>query len=156
MRMMSFSLTEEALMAGKKTVTRRLGWQTLKAGDYVCAVRKAMGLKKGEKVFRLAILKITCVLIEALSRIDQADVRREGFWQMTPADFVAMFTREMRCDAKTPVTRVSFEICRCRTCCHFSRECGEMGNCSESGFPTDVLASNFCSDWMECGNDANE
>lgn len=49
MRIMSFALTEQQLMDGTKTVTRRVGWANLKPGDRLTAVRKAMGLKKGPR-----------------------------------------------------------------------------------------------------------
>lgn len=62
---MSFALTESQIMDGSKTVTRRLGWQFLKPGDFVRPVRKAMGLKHGEKV---------CVLRDPLRIVS---VRRE-------------------------------------------------------------------------------
>jgi hypothetical protein len=45
---MSFSLTERQLLDGSKSVTRRLGWRMLKAGDELLAVRKCMGIRKGE------------------------------------------------------------------------------------------------------------
>ena len=46
--MISFSLTTPQFRDGTKDVTRRLGWTFLKPGDRLCAVVKAMGLKKGE------------------------------------------------------------------------------------------------------------
>ncbi|MCE5277173.1 MAG: hypothetical protein ABFD92_16720 [Planctomycetaceae bacterium] len=146
---MSFSLTEAALIDGSKTVTRRLGWQSLRCGDYVRAVRKAMGLKKGERVFALAVLRIISARREPLNRINRHDVKREGFPQMSPDDFVAFFVAEMRCPVGQVVTRIEFEICRCRTCGHFSREFADCGNCSAGPLPSDVVETNFCSDWSK-------
>ena len=114
MRNMSFSLTEPQLMDGSKTVTRRLGWEFLRAGDRVCAVRKAMGLKKGEKVHRLCVLEIVSVRREPLRRMRRnryygwLEIRREGFPLLSPAEFVAMFAREMKCSTDALVTRIEF------------------------------------------------
>ncbi len=49
---MSFRLTAEQMRARTKTVTRRLGWSSLKPGDIVQPVEKAQGLRKGEKVVK--------------------------------------------------------------------------------------------------------
>lgn len=108
MRNMSFSKTEPQLLDGTKTVTRRLGWRFLDYGDRVCAVRKAMGLAKGEKVHRLGICEILDVCREPLWAITPEDCRAEGFPEMTPADFVAFFSREMRTTPNTLVTRIEF------------------------------------------------
>lgn len=47
MRSISFSLTTPQFLDGTKDVTRRLGWEKIKAGDTLRAVKKAMGLKTG-------------------------------------------------------------------------------------------------------------
>ena len=47
---MSFALTTEQVRNRTKTVTRRLGWATAKAGDIVQPIVKGQGLKKGERV----------------------------------------------------------------------------------------------------------
>ena len=65
---MSFALTTEQIFNRTKTVTRRVGWTFLKPGDLLCAVRKGQGLKKGEKVERLATLRVVSVRRESLDR----------------------------------------------------------------------------------------
>ena len=55
-RNMSFALTTNQVKKKEKTVTRRCGWWFLKPGDVVNAVEKSMGLKKGEKIARVATL----------------------------------------------------------------------------------------------------
>ena len=55
-RNISFSMTEQQFISGKKDVTRRMGWRFLKAGDRIMGVRKAMGLKKGEKIHALGMI----------------------------------------------------------------------------------------------------
>lgn len=47
MRLMSFSLTTAQYRAGTKDVTRRLGWEYLKAGDRIMGCEKVMGRRKG-------------------------------------------------------------------------------------------------------------
>ena len=114
-RLMSFSLTTDQIRARTKTVTRRMGWKSLKVGDLVWAVEKAMGLKKGEKAVRLALLRVTNVLCEPLQRMlwsdayGQSEVVKEGFPEMSPEAFVAMFCRTHRgCTPETVVTRIAF------------------------------------------------
>lgn len=116
MRNMSFALTTEAFLAGRKTVTRRLGWAFLKPGDRVCAVERCMGLKAGEKVRRLAELEIVSNRAEPLEAMTEEDVGLEGFEKMTAAEFVAFFCREAgkakRVTPGTVVQRVEFRVVR--------------------------------------------
>lgn len=49
---MSVSLTEDAVRDRRKTVTRRLGWKFLEAGDRLTLCRKVMGRRKGEPLVR--------------------------------------------------------------------------------------------------------
>lgn len=109
MRAMSFMLTTEQILNRTKTVTRRDGWEKLKPGDRLRAVRKAMGLKKGEHHEVLAILEVVSVTREPLSAITQADVIPEGFPDMTPAGFVDMFCDSHRGVVPSSViTRIEF------------------------------------------------
>lgn len=108
MRNMSFMLTTEQFLDGSKTCTRRLGWWFLEPGELVRGVKKAMGLKKGEKIEPLGIIRVVSMRKEPLNRITPEDVAREGFPGMTPDEFVAMFTKAMKCDASTIVNRIEF------------------------------------------------
>ncbi len=110
MRNMSFSMTEQALVSGAKTVTRRLGWKNLKPGDRVCAIRKGMGLRPGEKVVRLAEIEITDVRREPLVAITSDDVKKEGYPDMSANEFIAAFERAIGCDEKDDVTRIEFRV----------------------------------------------
>lgn len=107
-RNMSFSITTRQMYQGTKVVTRRLGWDNLKAGDIVCAVEKGMGLKKGEKVKKIGMIEIISVVREPLSRVTYAECVREGFPEMTPAEFIAMFCRANKCTPDTLVNRIAF------------------------------------------------
>jgi len=107
-RLMSFALTRDQILDRSKTVTRRLGWAYLKPGDRLTACNKVMG-RKGAPLERLAELQVTSIRREPLSEITPADVIREGFPSLGPADFVAMFCRAMHCAPEQLVTRIEFD-----------------------------------------------
>lgn len=110
MRQMAFSLTTSQIKARTKTVTRRVGWWALPVGTLITAVRKGMGLKKGERVDRLGVIRIVDVRTEPLSDVTVEDCAREGFPELTPAEFVEMFWRSHRGISRhEPVTRIAFE-----------------------------------------------
>lgn len=110
-RNMSFALTTDQVRNKSKTVTRRFGWWFLKPGDELWAVEKAMGLKKGERVNRLAKIRVISTKCEMLGQITQDDCRKEGFPDLDPPGFVVMLqahyggsiTRDSECN------RIEFE-----------------------------------------------
>jgi hypothetical protein len=116
-RNMSFSLTTEQMRRRTKDVTRRCAWWKLRAGDRVMAVEKGMGLKAGEKAVRIHAIEILSVRPERLDKMlteltyGMDEVRREGFPEMSPLEFVTMFcathdTRKAR--GATIVNRIEF------------------------------------------------
>lgn len=107
-RNMSFALTTEQVRRREKTVTRRFGWWFLKPGDRVWAVEKAMGLKKGEKVKRLALIEVVSTRRQPLDAITEDDCAREGFPDMTPDQFVAMLCEHYDCWEGETVNRIEF------------------------------------------------
>lgn len=109
MRNMSFFLTTNAVKNRTKDVTRRLGWKFLKPGDRFRAVRKAMGLKKGEHIEVLAICECVINTPMRLYSISQEDVRREGFTDKDADQFVEMFCAHMDCDRDQIVNRIEFK-----------------------------------------------
>ncbi len=109
MRNMSFSLTTKQFIDGSKTVTRRLGWKFLKAGDRVMAVEKGMGLKKGEKVKRLGAFEVQGVRREPLHLIPPEEVSKEGFLDMTTAGFIKFFCDANSCYHDAVVTVIKFK-----------------------------------------------
>ncbi len=119
MRNMSFALTTQQILTRTKTVTRRTGWTFLKPGDRIRAVRKAMGLKKGEKIEQLAVLRVVDVRQEPLQLLLDdlaygfAEVQAEGFGNTPmlccPDQWVPWFCATHRCEPSTPVTRIAFE-----------------------------------------------
>lgn len=111
MRNMSFMATTEQIRNRTKTVTRRLGWKSLKRGDLIQAIEKGQGLKKGEKVNRLAVLRVENVRREKLSDIvgNTGETAREGFQKLTGMSFVLMFCDLNRpCKPDWEVTRIEF------------------------------------------------
>ena len=109
MRNMSFFLTQEQFKARTKDVTRRLGWKTLKPGELVQAVVKCQGLRPGEKIQRLGIIRVKSVHREFLDEISQNDVIREGFPKLGIKGFIDMFCLHMKVKPETCVTRIHFE-----------------------------------------------
>jgi len=108
-RNMSFAITKPQVIAGSKTVTRRLGWWKLKPGETVNAVEKAMGFKKGEKVQVIRQIRIVSIRTEPLNAIAKEDCAREGFPEMTPTDFVRLFCKFNDCAPDQEVNRIEFE-----------------------------------------------
>lgn len=111
MRNMSFALTREQLLAGKKTVTRRKGSAYLRPGERVQAVEKIQGLKRGEKVKPICVIEVVSVRREPLAFITQPDVIAEGFPELTVAGFVAMFCKHHAgVTPETEITRIEFKV----------------------------------------------
>lgn len=108
MRNISFSLTTPQILDKTKTVTRRLRWLFVKAGDQLQACEKCMGLKPGQKINRLCVIEVVSARREPLNVITPSDVRKEGFPHLTPAQFVEMFCRNMKCEPDEEITRIEF------------------------------------------------
>lgn len=108
MRRISFAMTIGQYLDGSKTVTRRLGWGGLKAGDRLMAVEKCMGIASGEHQVELGEIEVVDVGRETLSAITAADVVAEGFPEMTRGEFVDMFCHAMRCRPWDTVTVIEF------------------------------------------------
>jgi hypothetical protein len=114
---MSFSATTEAVRRHEKTVTRRLGWARLKPGGLFVPVEKAMGLKKGEKHVELWPLcdcvrntpqSLDLLINPAFAEYAALEMIREGFPDLTPAEFVAMFVKITRCNPWVVLNRIEF------------------------------------------------
>lgn len=109
MRNMSFAMTTEQIKRRTKTVTRRFGWWFLKPGDRVQAVEKGMGLKKGEKAKKLAVIEVVSVWKERLCQMSHRDCTLEGFPNLTPAQFVNMLSKHYKCPTYRSVNRIEFK-----------------------------------------------
>lgn len=108
-RNISFSMTTPQFLDGSKDVTRRMGWMNLRDGDVLCAVKKSMGLRKGEKMQRLGLIRVVSMRREPLGIITQDDVVREGFPDWTPEQFIEFFCIGHKCRPSSIVTRIEFE-----------------------------------------------
>jgi hypothetical protein len=113
MRMMSFSLTTDAVVRREKIVTRRSvsTWTHLKPGDRLRAVDKVMGLRKGQKPRELAIIEVVSVRVEPLDAITDADAVDECFGgggMFPAAAFVSAYCKHANCTPDTPVRRIEF------------------------------------------------
>lgn len=109
MRNISFALTAAQFRARSKDVTRRLGWLDVRAGDRLMGCEKCMGRKPGEPLIRLGAIEVVAVRRVRLDTITAADVAREGFPEMTPAEFVAFFCASHKgCTPRSVVTRIRF------------------------------------------------
>lgn len=115
MRNISFMLTPSQFLDGSKTVTRRLGWEYLKAGDHLMGCEKCQGRRNGEPLVRLGECVVVTVRREPLRRMlddpnyGPGECKREGFPNMTPAEFVAFFCESHDgCTPDTTVTRIEF------------------------------------------------
>jgi hypothetical protein len=116
MRRMSFTHTTPHVLARTKTVTRRVGWRFLAPGDLIQAVEKSRGLRRGEAVRRLAVLRVVDVRVEPLSRLEtdaryrEDELPREGFPCWSGRDFIEMFLRvNGLASTAVDVTRIEFE-----------------------------------------------
>lgn len=115
MRNISFNLTKEQIRNRTKTVTRRLGWSSLKPGELLQACEKCQGIQKGGLV-KLCVIRVVGVhrerldwLLDGRFEAAQQDIDAEGFPEKKPVEFVEMFCKHMRCTPDTEVTRIKFE-----------------------------------------------
>lgn len=107
-RLMSFMLTKEQFKNQTKTVTRRLGWDFLKPGDIVIGCEQCQGLAKGQTINKLGPFQVVSTRWQMLKAITLDDVIREGFPDMTPAQFIDFFCQTHRCQPNRPVNRIEF------------------------------------------------
>jgi hypothetical protein len=112
---MSFSMTTEAMRRREKTVTRRLGWWDLRPGTILQAVEKAQGLRKGERVKPICLVRVVRVEVQELYKVEDlghAEMVREGFPDLTPWQFIVMFAKANNLGESAgfaAVNRIEFE-----------------------------------------------
>ena len=107
MRNMSFMHTADHIRSRTKTVTRRLGWSFLKAGDLVMACDKTRGVKAGQ-IRTICPIKIISVTKVPLTPMSPEELSREGFPQMTEAEFVQLFFGINKGTGMCHVNRIEF------------------------------------------------
>lgn len=116
MRRMSFPHSAPEVLDRLQTVTRRVGWRSLEPNDLIEAVEKTRGLKQGEPVRVLALLRVRDVRVEPLSRLTddpgyaEDELPREGLPCWSTNHFIARFLRTHRLKtADVDVTRIEFD-----------------------------------------------
>ncbi len=150
MRNISCSHTADAVRTRMKTVTRRQGWKDLKEGELLRVVEKSMGLKKGEKIKALAVVRVVSVSFEQVGlmikdnrmiyrskRAQEIELTKEGFPLLTAKEFVDFFCKTFKAHPQGWVTRIEWAYeDRCLACGFEvgpgSELCGEC-SCEEDG-----------------------
>ena len=107
-RLMSVSLTEQAVRGRTKTVTRRLGSHHVKPGDHLMLCRKVMGRKPGEPLARIAEVEVVSARRARLWDISDEDVEREGFPEVTISEFLEFLCEHMNVRPDDEVTRIEW------------------------------------------------
>lgn len=114
-RNISFSLTTRQFRERTKTVTRRNGWKNLKPGTVLCGCEKCMGLKPGQKIVRLGLIRVLEATQEPLRALidfpvyGRQEAILEGFPEMSGEDFARMYIRHQGGDLETKRTRIRYE-----------------------------------------------
>ena len=121
MRNISFALTTEQIRNQTKTVTRRVGWASLKPGTLLQPVVKGQGIPKGGTVEKIGgPIRVVSVRRERLDamipaasdcRVGDSECVAEGFPLMWPQEFVTMFCDHNGCQIWDEVTRIEFVFC---------------------------------------------
>lgn len=108
---MSFALTIEQIKNKSKTVTRRFSWLSLPPGTVLNAVDKCMGLNKGQKITRLAKIRILSARMEPLNLVTPEECIKEGFPELSPDEFIDMICKHYgrKVTPKSKINRIEFE-----------------------------------------------
>lgn len=110
----SFAMTTPQVRNQTKTVTRRLGWRHIKLGITHQAIEKGQGLKKGDHVVVIGKIIPISTRWEPLQRLlDEPgyggrEVIREGFPDLTRAEFVEMLCKKYKCGPEKEFNRIEF------------------------------------------------
>lgn len=126
-RLMSVSMTTDAVIERRKTVTRRKGWwldkhgrRIIKPGDTLTLCRKVQGRRPGEPLDMLAEVGVVSVRREPLcavaGRYDISErwrtiwpeVVAEGFPDMHPSEFIRRFFTPQGIRPMDDVTRIEW------------------------------------------------
>ena len=108
-------LTKKQIRERTKTVTRRLGWLNLKPGDHFMGCEQCQGIPKGGHVVDLGEMVCISNRRERLDRLltepeyGAAEVVKEGFPELTPAQFVEMFCGHMKVTPETVCNRIEID-----------------------------------------------
>ena len=130
-RLMSVSMTDQAVVERRKTVTRRKGWwvdkngrRLLHPGDHLTLCRKVMGRKPGEPLVKLAEVEVVSVRREPLFYVvRRGELEAEGLPNMDAHDFMdEFFVKAQGIQKADDVTRIEWRyvcgsgFCECGGC----------------------------------------
>ena len=108
MRRMSFAMNIPQFKDRTKTVTRRFGWWHLKPGDEVMGVERSMGLKRGQHMVELGVIRVVSVKEIGVRDVDEAELVLEGCGHMTVDQYITMLIGSTK-KLSAPVNRIEFE-----------------------------------------------
>ena len=93
------------------TVTRRFGLWKIKPGTKLWAIEKGRGLKKGQKVVRICMIRIVSAHEEQVQDIRHRpnDLILEGFPDLTTNEFIRLLCKGTGKNETSPVNRIEFE-----------------------------------------------
>lgn len=148
---MSVALTTQAVRDRVKTQTRRNGWLRLSVGDQLALCPKYRGIRRDDREL-ITIVDVLAVRREQLQAISAADVRAEGFPDLSPAEFVEFYCVTHRgVEPNSEVTCIEWAYPRmCRQCgCTEYAACGGLtGPCSwRSTFSDSTGVCTECALW---------
>lgn len=155
-RLMSVAHTIDAVVARRKTETRRLGWLHLPAGADLDLCEKVMGRRKGEPLVRLARVHVTDVHRVRLNTITDAQAVAEGVEGVTTAEgfidfYCATFGKSNGLEPWSLVTRIVWtylptptDWCICPPCPGRGTDGHGMTHCAECCFGTGVEVDLGC------------
>lgn len=114
MRNISFFMTQQQIKDRIKDVTRRNNWHHAKPGMLLRGIVKGQGLKRGEKITKLAVIRVLKVSREPLNAITADEVRREGYPGKSPEWFIDFYIKgnkssKTKITPETIITRIEFE-----------------------------------------------
>jgi len=102
---MSVTYTEAAVRDRRKFVTRRKGWRDLKPGTRITLCQRL----RVSPIVRIVDVEVISVRREQLDQITADDVAREGFPEMSPAEFIdTFFVRAQNMRPTDEVTRIEW------------------------------------------------
>jgi len=115
MRNISVALTIPQIKARTKRVTRRAGWGDVFVGDLLQTCEKCQGLKPGQQLVKLAVIRITSIRRESLWRLiddeayGRAEAALEGFPSLSGREFATLFAKANQISFHKVINRFEFE-----------------------------------------------
>jgi len=108
MKLISFSATTPQMRYGLKDVTRRVGWSELVKDQLLLAVEKAQGLRRGDHVVPIGVIKVLSVRTEQVADVKTQDIIREGFPDLSVPKFVRFFCKMNKIKPRDYINRIEF------------------------------------------------